>query len=77
MAELDEKELAEHVAHVKKRREHAHVWDSNSFKKFLVNCFGHIGISPVCLFESKGQDNRFVYFSVWEKAESEARKSLS
>jgi len=70
MRELDESELAKHVAHVKKRREHAHVWDSDSFKEFLVNCFEHIGIAPVCLFESTGQDNQMEYFSVWEKQET-------
>ena len=76
MVELDEKELAKHVAHVKQRREHAHVWNSSSFKEFLVNCFEHIGVSPVCLFESAGQDNQFEYFSVWDKEEPQARKSL-
>ena len=46
MRALDEKELAERVANVKQRREHAHVWDSNSFKEFLLNCFECFGISP-------------------------------
>jgi SAM-dependent methyltransferase len=60
--------LAIHVARVRGRREHAHVWTSQSFREHLVRAFGAFGIAASPLAESTGDENRIEYFSVWRKA---------
>ncbi|MEA3275269.1 MAG: methyltransferase domain-containing protein [Pseudomonadota bacterium] len=59
--------LPEHVEHAKGRREHVHVWDSDSFADFLRRTLAVLGIEAECLFESTGQENRYEHFSVWKK----------
>lgn len=60
--------LAHHVAGVRQRREHAHVWDSASFRDFLDRAFSRLRISAECLMESSGDSNRCEYVSVWQRA---------
>jgi SAM-dependent methyltransferase len=59
--------LSQHVAHVRRRREHAHVWDSASFRDFLERSLALLGIGATCVFEATGDQNEFEYFSVWKK----------
>lgn len=61
--------LDQHVASVKRRREHAHVWDSASFRDFLERSMALLGIKAGCVEESKGDSNKFEYFSVWQRLE--------
>lgn len=62
-----EREIRAHVAVVRGRREHAHVWDSRSFGEFLECSFERLGIRPERVYASLGDANRFEYFSVWRK----------
>lgn len=59
--------LAVHVQNVRQRREHAHVWDSASFREFLVRSCALLNIDAACLYEVTGDSNKFEYFSVWQK----------
>lgn len=60
--------LPGHLAWVRRRREHAHVWDSASFRAFLDASFSRLGIGATLFFESRGAENQIEYFSVWEKS---------
>lgn len=64
---INDQEKKELVEHVKSRREHAHVWDSKSFKSFLAQSFTLLKLTPENIYESSGDDNHFEYFSVWSK----------
>ena len=59
--------LQQEVNNLRNRREHAHVWDSVTFREFLDSCFELFGIHPRCLYEVGGRRSRFEYFSVWQK----------
>jgi SAM-dependent methyltransferase len=59
--------LAVHVARARARREHAHVWTSQSFREHLGRAFGAFGIEALPTFESTGDENRIEYFSMWSK----------
>ena len=65
--ELDNETIKEHINDSRQRREHAHVWDSKTFKDFLTKCFDLFAVRATCLYENSGQDNHFEYYSVWEK----------
>ncbi|AUI68809.1 methyltransferase domain-containing protein [Beggiatoa leptomitoformis] len=56
-----------HIANVKNRREHAHVWDSAHFAVFMQTCLNRLAITTTCCFVSDGKHNQFEYFSVWQK----------
>lgn len=60
--------LARHVQNVRQRREHAHVWDSASFRSFLDRSFALLGIEATCVYEVTGEINEFEYFSVWRRS---------
>jgi SAM-dependent methyltransferase len=60
--------LAIHVERVRRRREHAHVWTSQSFREHLRRSMAAFGIEAAPLVESLGDDNRIEYFSMWRKA---------
>jgi len=53
---------------VKNRREHAHVWDSNTFSEFMLNAIELLQLKTTCVFVSVGENNQFEYFSVWQKS---------
>ena len=57
-----------HLDHARDRREHAHVWDSSSFKKFFVECLNRLEINANCIYEHTGNENGFEYFAMWGKA---------
>lgn len=59
--------LAQHIASVRRRREHAHVWDSASFRDFLERSLELQGIRATLCSESTGDENKFEYFSVWQR----------
>ena len=56
-----------HINNVRKRREHAHVWDSRTFDEFMLNTLKLLQLRATCMFVSLGNENQFEYFSVWKK----------
>ena len=68
LLQLSPIELQTRVQEIRRRREHAHVWDSRTFKRFFVKACDEVLKIPATLeFESVGQKNRNEYFSVWNK----------
>lgn len=67
--------LAIHVARVRSRREHAHVWSSQSFRDQLLRAMEAFGIRASPEFESTGDANGLEYFSVWRKVAGPAATS--
>jgi len=63
----DSGQLPIHINNVKKRREHAHVWDSQSFSDFMLKTLELLRFKATRVFASVGKDNQFEYFSVWKK----------
>src|SRR5690606_6365816 len=59
--------LALHVQRCRQRREHAHVWDSRSFRAFLQEGLKRLDIIARCSVEVSGEENQLEYFSVWVK----------
>jgi glycosyltransferase involved in cell wall biosynthesis/SAM-dependent methyltransferase len=64
---LSREQLAECVANTRQRREHAHVWDSDSFAQFLHKTLDVLAIQAESVFVSRGEENEYEYFSVWRK----------
>ncbi|MGC8771622.1 MAG: methyltransferase domain-containing protein [Brevinematia bacterium] len=62
-------------AHVKRRREHSHVWDSDSFKLFLLKTFSHFREEVNIVFESKGEDNQIEFFCILKKGKVNYRNA--
>lgn len=62
-----EARLKQCLQDVKKRREHVHVWNSASFRYFLLRSFDLFKIEMKPIYESYANRNRWEYFSVWEK----------
>jgi SAM-dependent methyltransferase len=56
-----------HIQLSRNRREHAHVWTSQTFEEFLRACFGKLGIAASCRFKSVASENQIEYFSAWQK----------
>ncbi len=65
--QLSSEKQQTHLDSVKNRREHAHVWDSNTFSEFMRNAIELLQLKTNCMFVSVGEDNQFEYFSVWQK----------
>lgn len=61
-----EQDLPQHLAGVRRRREHAHVWNSREFRQFLADCFELLKVSAVPRFEQYADKNGMEYFSVWQ-----------
>ena len=57
--------LPGHLQWVRRRREHAHVWNSATFRAFLDEGFTRLGIHAQLRFESVGSENHLEYFSIW------------
>jgi SAM-dependent methyltransferase len=64
---LPASEQAEHIGRAKARREHSHVWDSNTFLDTLLLTLPLTGYKADLLYSSSGDVNGFEYFSVWRK----------
>ncbi|MEK7989557.1 MAG: glycosyltransferase, partial [Thiotrichaceae bacterium] len=60
-------EFQHHLARVKLRREHAHVWTSATFEDFLQCCFELFNMQPKCVYKNTSSTNGFEYFTIWEK----------
>jgi SAM-dependent methyltransferase len=60
-------QLQVHINHVRQKREHAHVWDSQSFSDFMLKTFERLRLKATRVFVSVGKDNQSEYFSVWKK----------
>ncbi|MCV6639021.1 glycosyltransferase [Candidatus Albibeggiatoa sp. nov. NOAA] len=58
-------EFQHYLARVKLRREHAHVWNAESFEDFLQRTFELFDMQPKCVYKHK--ENGYEYFSIWEK----------
>ena len=56
-----------HIQLSRNRREHAHVWTSETFEEFLRACFKNLGIDASCRFQSAASQNQIEYFGVWQK----------
>jgi ubiquinone/menaquinone biosynthesis C-methylase UbiE len=65
---LSASDIAIHVQNVKNRKEHAHVWSSETFAEFLKITFAIHKIKAKMVFKSTSKENKFEYFSVWEKS---------
>ncbi|MEN9843809.1 MAG: hypothetical protein RLZZ612_1638 [Pseudomonadota bacterium] len=52
---------------VRDRREHAHVWNSDTFRALLQDVVQRQQIQAHLLAESVGDDNANEYFSIWQK----------
>jgi len=59
--------LQAHLEQAKIRREHAHVWDSQSFREFMQQTINLLKLNVKCVFLSLADFNRLEYFAVWEK----------
>lgn len=59
--------LPGHISRARTRREHAHVWDSPSFRAFLSESLQRLGIAAHPRYESLAAENQFEYFGIWEK----------
>jgi len=63
----DSVEMATQIQRAKSRREHAHVWDSNSFEQFMRQSFEVLGISAQSVYCSLGHENRAEIFLLYRK----------
>lgn len=61
-------DLQHHIDRARERREHSHVWTSDSFKEMMSISSERLGLAIRPLFESPADQNLLEYFSVWEKA---------
>lgn len=66
--EGDPVHLPHHIKRVRERREHAHVWDSNSFRAFVTETLRRLELSEDRRTEHLGAANGLEYFGVWQKA---------
>ncbi len=57
-----------HVENVRNRREHAHVWDSASFRDFLDRALALLAVRATCVYEVRGDETKSEHFSIWKKA---------
>lgn len=59
--------LPVHFQFCRSRREHAHVWNSESFDRFLKACLASLKINAIPRYASAAPQNQIEFFSVWEK----------
>jgi SAM-dependent methyltransferase len=52
---------------VRDRREHAHVWNSDTFQALLLDVMSHHAVQATPLLQSLADTNQCEYFSVWQK----------
>lgn len=55
------------IAFARSRREHAHVWDSNTFLEFLMGCKETLRIPFEIEFQSTGEENQIEFFAILRK----------
>ncbi|MCB0769492.1 MAG: methyltransferase domain-containing protein [Flavobacteriales bacterium] len=59
--------LSEALSHVRERREHAQVWDSPCFGRFLQRAMKELGIDASMMYMVSGELSELEHFSVWRK----------
>jgi SAM-dependent methyltransferase len=59
--------LPVHIQICRNRREHAHVWNSKSFERFLRSCLASLKIDAALRYASAAAQNQIEFFSAWEK----------
>lgn len=59
--------LPVHVARSRERKEHVHVWTSDTFKAFLHEALGKLNIKADCVYEITGDETLIEYFSLWQR----------
>lgn len=59
--------IAGWVRWARERREHSHVWTSDSFRDFFIRTLGLLGYQAQPEYESLSADNKFEYFGVWTR----------
>lgn len=69
--------VAFYIQSSKRRREHAHVWTSESFDQFLRECFSRLKIEADLCLKSDAAENSIEYFSVWMKSSAGPAKAGS
>lgn len=74
--QLSKEKFNEAIKTVKSRREHAHVWTSDSFKDFLLSSFKELNISARLIMENKGFQNGLEYYSLWQKTDDSKKWPL-
>ena len=67
--EEGEDNLRKAIQSVRERREHAHVWTSDSFKEFLQLTFKELGTNNRLVMENDGHTNKYEYYSIWQKTD--------
>lgn len=65
---VGEAERRGYLEHLFRRREHLNIWDSRTFPSFLASSATLLGVHWRSLYESTGDQSRFEYFTVLEKA---------
>jgi SAM-dependent methyltransferase len=61
----DPQVLAQHLAGCMARREHIHVWTSESFRDFLSQSFALLSRSPTLVYEVTSVESQFEYFGIF------------
>jgi SAM-dependent methyltransferase len=67
LLEMPRAELETHLTSFRNRREHLHVWTSETFKDFLLHSLRLVKVSAHPVYESLSADNQYEYFGVWQK----------
>ncbi len=57
-----------HLERARTRREHVHVWDSDTFQAFVERALALLTISAVQQYASVGETNRIEFFGVWQRS---------
>ncbi len=66
--EVDPVHLPHNIQRVRERREHAHVWDSDSFRSFMNETLDRLKVERTQFAENIGPENDMEYFGAWTKA---------
>lgn len=67
LLDVPEDELMMHLKGFKDRREHLNIWDSDTFKDFILKTLGLLEIKMYPLYEVHANQNQIEYFGIWEK----------
>ena len=59
--------VAARAEELRRRAEHAHVWDGATFRDFLVRALSHFGVTARFVAEFPAEETRHEYFTVLEK----------
>ncbi len=62
---------------VRDRREHAHVWNSDTFRTLLLDVMSHHAVQATPLLQSLADTNQCEYFSVWQKGCAPSTEALT